>query len=293
MSPSIHTCRPGNQMHAQLSGYLWEAQRAPPTSTDCSRACCTGIRPPVLTGEVILVLAVGLVTGGLIGAVGVGGVLLAPLLVLLAGFELHQAVAIASWSFIFTGITGTAAYTRRGSINWSAAAWLALGVIPSAIIGARVNVSLPEAALTVVLCILVAASGLRTLTRPPDSRTQTGLMPGSAILVLFGSLVGFGSALTGTGGPVLLIPLLLLFSVPPLAAIGVSQAIQLPVAVFASVGYLLFSEINLAVGTALGVTQALGVLLGARLAHALPAPRLRQFVGIALLATAVLLLLQL
>lgn len=57
-------------------------------------------------------------------------------------------------------------------------------------------------------------------------------------LVAVGAFVGFGSALTGTGGPVLLVPVLLTLGVAPLRAVTVSQAVQLPVVVAGSVGYL-------------------------------------------------------
>lgn len=42
-------------------------------------------------------------------------------------------------------------------------------------------------------------------------------------------------------------------------------------------------------GSALGVTRAAGVVLGARLAHALPAGSLHRLVAVALVATAVVL----
>jgi len=64
---------------------------------------------------VLLVLAAGLVTGALIGVVGVGGVLIAPLLVLLAGFDVHQAVAVASFSLIFTGVVAGLVVEVAGS----------------------------------------------------------------------------------------------------------------------------------------------------------------------------------
>ncbi len=44
-------------------------------------------------------------TGTLIGMVGVGGVLLAPLLVYFLGMEIHPVMATYSWSCLFTGIT--------------------------------------------------------------------------------------------------------------------------------------------------------------------------------------------
>lgn len=247
----------------------------------------------MLTPGVLLVLGMGLLAGGFIGAVGVGGVIIAPLLVLLAGYDIHQATAIASWSFMFTGAAGTLSYARHGSINWSAAAWLAAGIMPAAVLGALVNAVVPAIVVTITIAVLIIPSALRELLQrpvPPDNSVGT---PTVAVLVLLGTLVGFGSALTGTGGPVLLIPLLLLSGMRILNVIGVAQAIQIPVAMFASLGYLLFSDIDLLVGTLLGLTQAVGVLFGTRMAHTLPTSSLRRLVAIALIGTAVLLVVQL
>ncbi|MFO7544735.1 MAG: sulfite exporter TauE/SafE family protein [Trueperaceae bacterium] len=246
--------------------------------------------PGSLEAGSIAVLVAGVATGGLIGAVGVGGVLIAPLLVLLAGYEPHLAVATASWSFLFTGIVGAIAYARRGNLDGRAAVRVVATVVPAAVVGAWTNAHASSFALTVLLCLLVTTSGLRELLAPTPSVARAKPMPSGPILAGLGAVAGFVSALTGTGGPVVLVPLLLLLRVPALAAVGLSQVVQLPVAVFASLGYGLFGRIDIPMGTALGLTQAVGVLLGARLAHTLPSRRLGQVVAFALLGTAALLL---
>ena len=54
-------------------------------------------------------------------------------------------------------------------------------------------------------------------------------------LLGLGGGIGFLSALTGAGGAFVLLPVLLLLDVPVLAAIGLGQAIALPIAGLASV----------------------------------------------------------
>ena len=61
--------------------------------------------------------AIALAVGFFIGTVGVGGVLLIPALIWLAGVPVHQATATALLSFLFTGLLGTGLYQRRGSID--------------------------------------------------------------------------------------------------------------------------------------------------------------------------------
>lgn len=245
---------------------------------------------PAVDPSLLVLAPLGLLIGAMIGAVGVGGVLLAPLLVVIAGLGPHEAIPVASFSFLFAGIAGTVAYARRGTVDWRATAWIGVAIVPAALLGARTNASLPASVLTAALVAAIVLAVARSQV-PPDTgpRDRTRPLPAWLLLAL-GAGVGFGSALTGTGGPVLLVPLLLLVRVPALAAVGVSQAIQLPVAAFASLGYAVYGGIDVPLGVALGVAQGLGVLFGARVAHAVPARRLRQGVTAALVGVALLLL---
>ena len=94
----------------------------------------------------------------------------------------------------------------------------------------------------------------------------------------------FGSALTGTGGPVLLVPVLLALRVAPLKAVAVSQAAQLPVVVSGSVAYLQAGLTDLRLGTLLGVGAAAGTVVGALVATRLEPRRLRRLVALACIA---------
>ena len=100
---------------------------------------------------------------------------------------------------------------------------------------------------------------------------------------MIGILVGFGSSLTGTGGPVLLVPLLLFLNLMPLTAVGISQAIQLPIAIFATFGFMLYGQIDFSLGLNLGIVQALGVIFGARIAHTIAQENLRVIVAVTLI----------
>ena len=225
----------------------------------------------------------------MIGALGVGGVLLAPFLFYGLNFDLHEATAISSWSFLFTGIVGTIAYWRMGSIAWDVVGWLSIGIIPGAVLGARLNVALPNALLIPALAALIMASGLYTLAaRPKGMRAVSSLAHG--LLVLLGLLTGFASALTGTGGPVVLVPVLMFMNVHALAAIAVSQVVQVPIAASAAIGFDLFGEIDLTLGTMLGIIQSVGVVVAARIAHTLKPDQLRKIVAIALVIVAIIMI---
>ncbi len=237
----------------------------------------------------IQIALIGLLTGTLIGTVGVGGILLAPLLIFFTGAEIHVAQATSSFSFLFTGLAGAAFYARRGSIAWGQVLWLSLGIVPGALLGARANSALPGTALTLILAALIVFAGANALLGDRTSAITRKALSRVA-LVSIGAGVGFGSALTGTGGPVLLVPVLLFLGYLPLAAVGISQAIQLPVAVFATLGFALYGQIDYPLGLALGLVQAAGVGVGGTLAHRLPQAQLRRVVAVALIGVGLLLI---
>ena len=61
--------------------------------------------------------------GALIGATGVGGVLLIPAIMFFGGLGTHEAMATALFSFLFAGIVATASYQRYGTLDWPCLWW--------------------------------------------------------------------------------------------------------------------------------------------------------------------------
>jgi uncharacterized protein len=223
----------------------------------------------------------------LIGCVGIGGVLLPPVLVYLGGFGFHAAAATSTWAFLFCGVAGTLSYSGRRTIDWRMAAWLGVGVVPTAFAGALANAALPEGLLMAILAALMVLTGADALLRSPDNVGRTRRLGAPALLAI-GAFVGFGSALTGTGGAVLLVPILLLLRTPVLASVGAAQVVALPIVGFSTAGYVLYGSVHFALGTVAGLVGAVGVVIGARIAHAAPATALRRVVATALLCVGLL-----
>lgn len=229
-----------------------------------------------------------LVVGVLIGMVGVGGVLLPPGLVAFGGLTANEATATSTWAFVFTGVVGTVAYAWRGVVPWGMLLRLSVGVVPAAFVGALVNATLPASVVLLGLAALTIFVGVHQLR--PGSARAVAAEPGAAALVAIGAFVGFGSALTGTGGPVLLVPILLTIGVAPLRAVAVSQAVQLPVVVSGSIGYFQTGLVDVRLGTLLGILAALGTLVGAVVATRIHAEGLRKIVAVACIAAGLFLI---
>jgi hypothetical protein len=94
---------------------------------------------------------------------------------------------------------------------------------------------------------------------------------------------GFASSITGTGGPLVLVPVLIWLKVPVLIAVGLSQIIQIPIALLATGGNLVFGQIDFRLGLGIATMLVVGVLFGARLAHRVSHDVLKRFIAIALL----------
>ncbi len=229
------------------------------------------------------------VVGVLIGGVGVGGVLLVPVLVIAGVLGAHEATATSSWAFLFTGAVGTYRYGRRGRIPWPLVARLSLGAVPAALLGVWVNQLLTGDLVVLALGTVTVLVGAHALRSPPAGREAHF---GRVTTVVTGAVVGFGSALTGTGGPVLLVPLLLALGAAPLLAVAASQAIQLPIVGMASLGYLVAGDVHIGLGTALGLAAAAGVLGGEAAARRAAPAQLRVAVALACVGAGLLLVLR-
>lgn len=249
---------------------------------------------------ILALVLLAIVVGVLIGTVGVGGVALPPFLTWFGGFDPHTAAGTSSWAFVFTGVVATVMYARHSSMSWRLVRWLALGAVPGALAGSWANGYVPDAYAMAPLALLVTAAGarhlwsiLRARQQAPDrvQRTPGHMLPqpfeptlvsSRGTMVLTGLGVGFASALTGTGGPVFLVPALLMLGVPALTAVAAAQVVQLPLVIAAVLGYARQGAIDFGTGSLIGVLASLGVVAGVLIATRLPPRVLSLTTGFAL-----------
>jgi uncharacterized membrane protein YfcA len=235
----------------------------------------------VATTELIWIALLGVTSGLMIGCIGIGGVILVPALVFLAGIPIQVGIPAAMVAYILSGLVATSIFARNKSIHWGMATWLCVGATPTAFAGAWavsvVNPRLLEACLG-LLTFLSGLNSLKTQNLPdgPEPRLSNGA------LLAVGAVTGFLSSISGTGGPLVLVPIVISMSVPVLVAVGLSQVIQLPVAIAATVGNVLYGELDLALGSVLAATLTVGSWYGAKLAHVMPRAILRRIVSVVL-----------
>ena len=238
-------------------------------------------------------LSIAFGVGALIGAVGIGGVLLIPALTAFAALPIQTAMATALFTFTFTGIVGTAMFQRRGSIDWSITRPVLFSALVFAFFGAWVNSIARPTALALILAGIIIFAGVYTLLtwrgmRKPafhnDTRAQR------ILLVAVGAITGFGSGLTGVGGPALSVPLMVLFGFPALVSIGASQVIQIVAAISGTLGNLNYGSIDFGIAAAVTLIEIAGVIVGVRMAHAVDPALLRKFVAVLCLVVGIALI---
>ena len=230
-----------------------------------------------------LLVVVALIVGTLIGCVGVGGILLIPALSAFAGLTTHVSMATALFTFIFTGIVGTYLFQRRGTIDWRVTIPVCVGATFFGYFGALVNSKVDANLLNVILSLIIVFAGFYTMYPRPvdDSGRLDGRSPlQKLMLVAIGATVGFGSGLTGVGGPVLSVPIMVIIGFSPLTAIATSQVIQIVAALSGTIGNLQYGAIDFGVGAWVTIVELVGVFAGVYLAHSVKTKQLRNIVGV-------------
>jgi len=101
-----------------------------------------------------------------------------------------------------------------------------------------------------------------------------------ALLCGIGAVVGFVSGLTGVGGPVLSVPIMVVLGFPPLTAVATGQVIQIAAAGSGTVGNLVHGFIDFKAASWLSVVQLAGLIVGVRFAHTFRSRQLRNLVAI-------------
>ncbi|HUJ01341.1 MAG TPA: sulfite exporter TauE/SafE family protein [Usitatibacter sp.] len=235
----------------------------------------------------LLLLVVSLAVGISIGAVGIGGILLIPALGALGGLGVHRAMATALFTFFFTGLVGALMFQRRGSIRWKLAMPLSLGALCCGSIGAWANSRMDGAVLTLILAAIIALAGLYTLRSHHGERIaplEGRPAEQAALLGAIGAFVGFGSGLTGVGGPAIAVPLMVMSGFAPLATIGASQVVQVVASISATAANVGYGNIDYAIALPVTVAQLAGVPLGVRIVHSIDARLLHRAVALLCIA---------
>lgn len=195
--------------------------------------------------EFLLYLLLGAGAGVLAGLFGVGGgIIIVPVLVFsftVQGFDpavlTQMAVGTSLATIIFTSINAVREHHRKGAVRWPIVAWMGLGIVVGAGLGALTAKSIHGEYLQKIIGVFAIAVAIQMAfaLKPKASRD----VPGKLGLGLAGSVIGWASALFGVGGGSMTVPFLSWRSVPMQQAVATSSACGFPIAVASTLSFIL------------------------------------------------------
>lgn len=247
----------------------------------------------------LLVIAVmNLIVGTLVGVSGIAGFLLPIVFTGYLGMDLSLSLALSFISFLTSGIIGSYRYQRQGQMDLRLGMLVGIGSIAGAVLGVKLNFMIPLTTAKMFLYLVVLASGLSILIKKeagisaavsPAFPAYTGLLANKPFVLLFGFVTGAICSLSGAGGPILVMPILVTLGMPVRTAVGVSLFDSIFIALPACIGYLSNCprEGLLILCLVSFVCQAIGVFFGAGQAGRINVRLLKKGVAVFSIAIAV------
>ena len=260
-------------------------------------------------------LLIGAVIGFMAGLLGIGGgMVLVPILLFVfsaqgsaAGFPpdhlMHMALATAMATIPFTSASSMRAHHTRGGVDWRIVKGMLPGLLFGAALGTLVAGKVPGRPLAIFFAafIFYAATNMFFDIRPKAKRD----LPGPLGLGIAGTVVSFLSSFLAAGAAFLTIPFMSRCNVPLKRAVGTAAAIGFPLALAASIGYVVaglragplpqysLGFIYLPALALIVLPSIVTAPIGARVSQTMPVKHLRVVFGLMLYAIAIKMLISL
>ena len=229
-----------------------------------------------------------------------GGVLIVPLLTLVFGLELREAVGVSLVSVIMTSSVAAGVYLERHVADLRLGMRLELFTAVGALIGGSIAFLIEERFLALLFAVLlgyVAVSMLRSRasggSAARDASSTSYEVRNLPLGVVGATGAGVLSALLGVGGGIVKVPLMHLGMGVPLRVSTATSNLMVGITAAASaVIYVIHGEVDPYIAGTTAVGVFLGASAGSRIAHRVDLRVLRFLFVAVLLYTAVQMLLR-
>lgn len=238
-------------------------------------------------------LVLGTAVGFMAGLLGIGGgFTIVPVLMEVFSREgfatehvLPMAIGTSAATIIFTTFASARAHHAHGAVAWPIVRAMAPGLVIGSLIGPQIASALPLPVTAAIFGGFTWFTALRMLRARPPKVTRE--LPGTGTLFAVGAGIGVAAGMVGTGGAFLAVPFMTRCNVKPHTAVATSAALGFPIAVAASLGFILaglrktglppysLGYIYVPALIAIVASSMLIAPLGARVAHAWSGARLR------------------
>jgi uncharacterized protein len=176
--------------------------------------------------------------GETLGSVIGGGSFITQPAILLAGFTMHQAIALDITASCLTSVAGLATFSQAGrSLAWKVILPPAAAGIAGAVLGPLVLEALPTKLLAygfALAALIVAGLTFSSPSRQTDSPSHPG------ILIGIGFVLGFYTGLSGAGSGIIAVALFTRFGgLSTLSAVVARKFVFIPATLVSAVSYIL------------------------------------------------------
>jgi uncharacterized membrane protein YfcA len=221
----------------------------------------------------------------MIGWCGVAGFLLPILFVNVCGLTVTESLLVSFLCFAISGAIGSFQYYRRGELPLRPALALSAGSLVGGFAGATLGGLLAVSTVKRLLYVVVLLSGITIAIRElrPQRDSERSGFPHAALLTCLGLGTALLCALSGAGGPVLVMPLLVALGISAKEAVGIALLDSVWIALPAILVY--GSQCGslrpiLPVLTVAAVSHAVGVTIGSTTARCVPQRLLKRGVAV-------------
>ena len=226
-------------------------------------------------------VVIGVVAGFFSALFGVGGgLVIVPLLLLVAHWDEHPAMATSLAAIGMTALTGTILYALHGKVDPSYAALVGLPAAVGAVAGAALQQHIRRRGLSLLFSALLVCVAIELLFSPPR------LSESFALAVVLGFAAGILAGMFGVGGGILFVPTLLALGLSQLHAEATSLLAILPTAAAGTWRQSRYGNVRWRPAGVLGLSSIAGAEGGILVATNLPEDVLRRLFAVLMLCVA-------
>ncbi|WNY27960.1 hypothetical protein MmiEs2_01390 [Methanimicrococcus stummii] len=230
----------------------------------------------------------GAVAGSFSGLIGIGGsILLVPLqfyLLTKLGYPpdiaLKAAIATALFFTLPTSLSSAYNHSKKGAVLWQKGILMGVFGFLFSFVGAYIASLLNASYLSIIFGVVVLGASLKFVTSKNVNEDPSKMSENPILYAICGSVMGLLSGLTGIGGGLILIPLVIFLVKMPLRhAIGTSSATIVFTAFGGVISYIIngigvsglppfsIGYVNLGMWIALVIPGVVMAAIGARMSH--------------------------
>ena len=241
--------------------------------------------------ETLTLILIGVGTGTISGALGLGGgFLLVPVFHTVFDWPLIQSVAASQFCILATSISSTHRYSGKGLVDHRLGVLLGSTTIIGAAVGASLAANIPEEVLVGMFVVITLYAGTRMWRSTSSADLHTsGAGEKSRLRIGMGlsGLVGFLTAVLGLGGGILQVPIMHTYLRVPIRNATATSAFIIGLNATTSAAiYYHRGDLRVEDAAAVALGILLGAFLGAAGQHRVPAAVLRRTFSFLLLILA-------